>query len=47
MIDPNEDEEPRGVVDGVSVFYIAAGIPGIFLFLVVLFSATMAWNIPA
>lgn len=47
MVDPNEDEEPKGVVDGVTIFYIAAGIPAIFGFLVVLFSAVKLWNIPA
>ena len=47
MVDPNEDEEPKGVVDGVSILYIAAGIPAIFGFLVVLFGAVKLWNIPA
>jgi hypothetical protein len=47
MQDSNEDGEKHGVVDGVSLLYIAAGIPAIFLFLVVLFSAVKLWNIPA
>jgi len=42
-----ENPEEKGVVDGVSLLYIALGIPAIFLFLVVLFSAVMLWNIPA
>jgi len=47
MLDPNEDEEPRGRVDAVAVIYIAAGIPAIFLFLIVVFGAVMIWDIPA
>ena len=47
MVDPNEDEEPKGVVDGMSIFYIVAGIPAIWGFLVVLFGAVKLWNIPA
>jgi hypothetical protein len=47
MQDPNEDGENKGVVDGISLLYIAAGIPAIFLFLVVVFGAVKLWNIPA
>ena len=47
MQDSNENGENKGVVDGISLLYIAAGIPAIFLFLVVLFSAVKLWNIPA
>ena len=47
MQDENEDGENKGVVDGISMLYIAAGIPAIFLFLVLLFSAVMLWDIPA
>jgi hypothetical protein len=47
MVDPNEDEEPMGVVDGVSIFYIFAGIPAIWGFLALLFGAVRLWNIPA
>jgi len=47
MVDPNEDEESKGAVDGVTIFYIAAGIPAIFGFLVLLFGAVKLWNIPA
>ena len=46
-MDPNEDEESKGVVDGVAIFYIACGIPAIFGFLIVLFGAVKLWNIPA
>jgi hypothetical protein len=42
-----EDQEPRGKVDAVAVLYIAFGVPGIFGFIVVLFSAVKLWNIPA
>jgi hypothetical protein len=48
MTDPNEDDDgPRGKVDAVSALYIAAGIPAIFFFLVILFVAEMLWDIPA
>jgi hypothetical protein len=48
MTDPNEDEDgPRGKVDAASALYVAAGIPAIFVFMVVLFSAVMIWDIPA
>ena len=48
MTDPNEDEDgPRGKVDATAALYIAAGIPGIFFFLVILFVAEMLWDIPA
>jgi len=48
MTDPNEDDDgPRGKVDAVAALYIAAGIPAIFLFLVILFVAEMLWDIPA
>jgi len=47
MQDQNEGGEDKGVVDGISLLYIACGIPAIFLFLVVLFSAVKLWNIPA
>ena len=35
MQDSNENGENKGVVDGISLLYIAAGIPAIFLFIVV------------
>ena len=47
MLDPNEDEEPRGKLDGIALLYIAGGIPMMWLFLVVLFSAVKLWGIPA
>jgi hypothetical protein len=47
MIDPNEDEEPKGVVDGVAIFYIVAGIPAMWGFMLLLFGAVKLWNIPA
>ncbi|MFQ5416981.1 MAG: hypothetical protein ACE5FL_08035 [Myxococcota bacterium] len=47
MIDPTEDDEPRGRVDLVSVLYIVCGVPAIVGFLVVLFSLTQAFDIPA
>jgi hypothetical protein len=39
--------EEKGGVDGVSLLYIAFGIPAMWLFLVVLFSAVKLWDIPA
>ena len=47
MVDPNEGEEARGKVDAVAVFYIVGGIPAILAFIIVLFSAVKACNIPA
>jgi hypothetical protein len=48
VVDPTEpDEETHGKVDLVSVLYIAFGIPAIVGFLVVLFSLTRAFDIPA
>ena len=47
MLDPIEDEEPRGKVDAAAVLYIVGGIPMIWLFLIVLFGAVKACNIPA
>jgi hypothetical protein len=46
MQDPVE-EELHGKVDAVSVLYIALGVPGIVMFIVLLFSAVKLWNIPA
>ncbi len=47
-MDPiEEEEESRAKVDAVAVLYIALGVPGIFMFLVLLFSAVKLWNIPA
>ena len=47
MLEPIEDEEPRGRVDAVAVLYVAAGIPAIVLFLIVIFGSVKLWNIPA
>jgi hypothetical protein len=47
VVDPTDDEEPRGKTDAVAIFYILAGIPAMWLFMVVLFVATMIWDIPA
>ena len=48
MSDPNEDEDaPRGKVDAIAALYIAAGIPGIMLFLLILFTCVQIWDIPA
>jgi len=47
MAKQTEELEPRGRVDAVAMLYIAFGVPGIFGFLVVLFSAVKLWNIPA
>jgi hypothetical protein len=41
------DDEPRGKVDLTSILYIVCGIPAIVAFLVILFSLTHAFNIPA
>jgi hypothetical protein len=46
MTDPIE-AEAGGKVDFVSVLYIVLGVPGIFMFLVVVFGAVKLWNIPA
>ena len=46
MLEPIEDDEPRGRVDGVAVAYILGGIPAIVLFLVLIFGAVKLWNIP-
>jgi len=42
----NQEHEPRGKVDAVSLLYIAFGVPGIVGFLLVLFGAVKLWNIP-
>ena len=47
MVDPIEDEEPRGKVDLAAVLYVVGGIPVIWGFIIVLFSAVKACNIPA
>jgi hypothetical protein len=47
MLDPNEDDEPRGQVDLVAVLYIVGGIPAIWGFIIVLFAVAKAWDIPA
>jgi hypothetical protein len=47
MVNPNQDEEARGKVDAVAVLYIVGGIPAIWAFIIVLFSAVKACNIPA
>jgi hypothetical protein len=48
LSDPNEEEEgPKAHVDGLSALMVATGIPGIFMFLVLLFVAVMIWDIPA
>jgi hypothetical protein len=41
------EDEARGKVDGVSIFYIFGGVPAIVLFLWVLFGLARACNIPA
>jgi len=41
------DDEPRGKVDLVSLFYIFGGIPVIVLFLWVLFGLARSCNVPA
>jgi hypothetical protein len=47
MVDPNEDEEARGKVDAVALLYIVGGIPAIWAFIIVVFGAAKACNIPA
>jgi hypothetical protein len=42
-----EAEESTGKVDLASVLYVATGIPGIVLFLWVLFGLARSCNIPA
>jgi hypothetical protein len=41
------DEEPRGRNDKVAKLYIAFGVPGIILFMVILFAFTRSCGIPA
>ena len=41
------DDEPRGRNDKIAKFYIATGVPGIILFLVVIFAFTRSCGIPA
>ncbi len=48
MSDPDQNqEEERGVLDGVSVLYVVGGIPAMALFFVVLFAFANACDIPA
>ena len=48
MVDPIEDEEPRGKVDAVAVLYIVGGIPAMWAFIaLVVFIGPKACNLPA
>ena len=42
-----DDDEPRGKTDLVSKLYIAFGVPGIVLFIAILFAFTRSCGIPA
>jgi len=42
-----EEQEPHGKVDVVSLLYIFGGIPVIVLYLVVLFGLARSCNVPA
>jgi len=44
---PQSSPDEKKGVDGISLLYIAFGIPAMWLFLVVLFSAVKLWDIPA
>ena len=41
------DEEPRGKNDLIAKLYVACGVPGIVVFIVVLFAITRSCGIPA
>lgn len=47
MADPTNEEENEGVVDATSIVYIAAGIPAMVGFFVLIFMLTRWFNIPA
>ena len=48
MVDPIEDEEPRGKVDAVALLYIVGGIPAMWAFIaLVVFIGPNACNLPA
>jgi hypothetical protein len=46
-MEPEEEQQPKGVVDAAAILGIAFGVPAIFGFLVVLFSLVMLFDIPA
>jgi hypothetical protein len=46
-LDPSEDEAARGKLDAVAVLYIVGGIPAILAFIILVFGAVKACNIPA
>ncbi len=43
----DEEQQPHGKVDVVSLLYIFGGIPVIVLYLVVLFGLARSCNVPA
>jgi hypothetical protein len=45
-VDQNEPQE-RGIVDGVSLLYVAGGIPAMILFFLVLFFFANTCDLPA